>query len=261
MSHGPAPLKDASLALEPSVEHGFFTRTGGVSEGLYRGLNCGPGSSDNPAHIQENRARVAGWFGREAQALSTLYQIHSADVVTVTDGWDRSDAPKADAMVTDRPGVILGILTADCGPLLFSDGEAGVIGAAHAGWKGAQGGVAENTLRAMEKLGARRDRIAVALGPCIAPESYEVGPEFHAAFVDRDSDNDRFFQPSARAEHHMFDLPGFIGKSVVACGVKSFAWLRRDTRAEEDAFFSYRRSTLNGEPDYGRQLSAIMLRT
>lgn len=260
MSEIPNPLKARSLSTATDIGHGFFTRDGGVSEGLYRGLNCGPGSKDNPAHVAENRARVAACFGQEQTALQTLYQVHSADVVTVTHGWDRPDAPKADGMATDRPGVILGILTADCGPLLFADAQAGVIGAAHAGWKGAQGGVAENTIRAMEALGAQRDRIDVALGPCIAQASYEVGPEFPKAFLELDEDNDRFFEPSARDGHFMFDLAGFIERSVAACDVRSFEWLGNDTRREEDKFFSYRRATLNGEPDYGRQISAIMLK-
>lgn len=259
MTNSVSPLQDDALSQQPSVQHGFFTRSGGVSEGLYRGLNCGPGSRDNPDHVGENRARVARWFGCEGGGLLSLYQVHSADVVAVTQPWQRSEAPKADAMVTDRPGIVLGILTADCGPLLFADGEAGVIGAAHAGWKGALGGVAENTICAMEKLGAKRDRITVALGPCIAQVSYEVGPDFPQAFLDRDADNARFFKPSQKAGHYMFDLAGVIESRVLASDVRSFAWIGRDTRAEKDLFFSYRRATLEGEPDYGRQVSAIML--
>lgn len=253
------PLQADSLSRAAGVRHGFFTRAGGASEGLYRGLNCGSGSKDNQEHISENRRRVAEWFGVEPPALVTLYQVHSADVVTVTESWDRPDAPKADAMVTNRPGVALGILTADCGPLLFADEQAGVIGAAHAGWKGAQGGVAENTIREMEKLGASRDRITVALGPCIAQASYEVGPEFQEGFIELDPDNGRFFKPSRRHGHFMFDLPGYTEATVRACGVAGFVWLGLDTRADETLFFSYRRATLEGEPDYGRQISAIAL--
>lgn len=242
-----------------TVRHGFFTRDGGLSEGLYAGLNCGPGSSDNPDHVAVNRARVADWFGQDADRLSTLYQVHSADVVKVDAPIGRGAAPQADAMVTDRPGVILGILTADCGPLLFADLQAGIVGAAHAGWKGALTGVAQNTVAAMEQLGADRSRIVAALGPCIAASSYEVGPEFPAPFLEQDADNAAFFLPSARDGHHLFNLGGYLARQLVNFGVGRFETVERDTRTEEDLFFSYRRATLRGEADYGRQVSAIMI--
>ena len=256
---GANALTDPSLEGSTGIRHGFFTRLGGVSEGIYRGLNCGPGSDDNPDHIHENRSRVAAALGAELEDLATLYQVHSAEVVTVTKPWERPQAPKADGMVTDRPGIVLGILTADCGPLLFADAKAQVIGAAHAGWKGALNGVGRATVEAMEALGARREDITAVLGPCIAQQSYEVGPDFPAPFVEQDPDQARFFRPSERAGHHMFDMAGYIVSRLRADGIGQVADLGRDTRMDPDLFFSYRRTTLAGEPDYGRQISAIKL--
>lgn len=256
----PSPLHSPALSAfgEKGVAHGFFTREGGVSEGLYAGLNVGLGSEDEPARIHENRARVANWFGAAPDDLSSLYQIHSPDVVIV-DKPTGGERPKADGQVTATPGVILGILTADCGPVLFADPEARVIGAAHAGWKGAFDGVLENTIAAMESLGADRARIVASLGPSIAQRNYEVGPEFHERFLARNADWARFFTPSDKDGHHLFDLPNLTVSRLAAAGVRAEN-LDVCTYADEDRFFSYRRTTHRKEPDYGRQISAIMLR-
>jgi YfiH family protein len=242
----------------PRVVHGFFGRQGGVSDGpIYRGLNVGLGSSDDPDAIRENRARVAGWFGAAPASLSTVYQIHSATVVEATG--EEAERPEADGQVTNRPGIVLGVLTADCGPVLFADGEAGVIGAAHAGWKGALDGVLESTITAMIGLGAKRERIVASLGPSISQASYEVGPEFVERFVARDASAADFFIASEKPGHSMFDLPGFTVRRLTAAGVTAEK-LDICTYADEESFFSYRRTTHRREPDYGRQISAIMLR-
>lgn len=241
--------------VHDTVRHGFFGRAGGVSTGIYRGLNCGPGSADDPAAVVQNRAIVARAMGAEPAQLLTLYQIHSAEVVTVEAPFT-GDRPQADALVTRAPGMVLGILTADCAPVLFADAEAGVIGAAHAGWKGAHGGVLEHTVAAMERLGAKRGRIAAVVGPCIAQASYEVGPEFIVRFAAED--RARFFVPSVRAGHSQFDLAGFVVAQLERAGVSAAA-LGIDTCVNEEAYFSYRRKTLRGEPDYGRHISAITL--
>lgn len=256
----PSPLQSPSFSAlaDRGIEHGFFTREGGVSEGLYAGLNVGVGSQDVPERIQENRARVAGWFGEDPDHLATVYQIHSPDVVVI-DGPVSGDRPKADAQVTATPGVVLGVLTADCGPVLFADPDAGIIGAAHAGWKGALDGVLENTIAAMEQLGARRENIVASLGPSISQRNYEVGPEFHERFMARNEDWARFFAASKREGHYFFDLPNLTVSRLRAAGVKAEN-LDICTYADEDRFFSYRRTTHRKEPDYGRQISAIMLR-
>lgn len=256
----PSPLQSPSLSdlADRGIAHGFFTRQGGVSEGLYAGLNVGLGSKDEPERIRENRARVAGWFGEDLDHLATLYQVHSPDVVVV-DGPLSGDRPEADGQVTNRPGVVLGVLTADCGPVLFADADARVIGAAHAGWKGAFDGVLENTIAAMEELGAHRENIVASLGPSIAQRNYEVGPEFHERFVARNPDWARFFAPSDKEGHYLFDLPALTVSRLAAAGVKAEN-LDICTYADEDRFFSYRRTTHRKEPDYGRQISAIMLR-
>lgn len=243
----------------PGIAHGFFTRNGGVSEGIYASLNCGQGSDDARHAVAENRSRVASALGIAVSHLLSVHQIHSPEVVVVDEVWEPSDRPRADAMVTRRPGVALGILAADCGPVLFADAEAGVVGAAHAGWRGAVGGVLEATVAAMEEQGAERGRIAAVLGPTIAQPSYEVGPEFPAAFVEQAPENARFFRPSARAGHHMFDLPGYIVARLAALGLGHAGHVDRDTCAEPDSFFSYRRSTLEGIKGYGRNISAILL--
>lgn len=241
----------------PRISHGFFGREGGVSEGLYAGLNCGPGSHDNKAHVAENRARVTHALGQEPEKLVTLYQVHSSSAVIVHEPW-AGIPPQADALVTNVPGITLGILTADCAPVLFADYEVGVIGAAHAGWKGAHGGVVESALQAMEKLGARRERIAAVIGPCIAQASYEVGPEF----IDRFDEEARaqFFIPSAHVGHHRFDLPAYVAHTARRAGLQQMAVVAMDTASNEAQFFSYRRTTLRQEPDYGRQISCIALR-
>ncbi|TNE57988.1 MAG: peptidoglycan editing factor PgeF [Alphaproteobacteria bacterium] len=243
----------------PHVIHGFYGRKGGVSEGIFASLNCGPGSGDDPAKVTENRARVARDIGVEAPRLLTLYQIHSPKVVTVTEPWAPEDRPQADAMVTNQPGLALGILTADCGPLLFADAEAGVIGAAHSGWQGALSGVLEATLTAMEELGADRARIHAALGPTISQTAYEVGPEFRERFLNENKDFERFFESSSRADHAQFDLPGFIAAAAQGAGLASFEDLALCTYGDEAGLFSYRRTTHLGEPDYGRNISVIAL--
>jgi len=247
------------LAALDGVVHGFFGRAGGVSGGIYGSLNCGLGSRDDRDAVVENRRRVASVLEVEDDALLTLYQVHSPDVVHVTRPED-ARGTRADAMVTDRPDLALGILTADCAPVLFADEEAGVVGAAHAGWGGALGGVLEATVVAMERLGARRGCLRAVVGPCIAQASYEVGPEFLARFVAADAANTRFFVASDRPDHHRFDLPGFVLARLKAAGIPGPAWLGRDTCAEDDHFFSYRRSVHRAEGDYGRQVSTILLR-
>ncbi|MEL6680768.1 MAG: peptidoglycan editing factor PgeF [Pseudomonadota bacterium] len=235
------------------VRHGFFTRAGGVSGGIYEGLNCGPGSNDDPGHVSENRARVARWFDAEPDRLVTLWQVHSADAVTVTEPF--AQRPKADALVTATPGLVLGILTADCAPVLFADVEAGVVGAAHAGWKGALGGVVEATVAAMVLLGAARERIRATVGPTIAQASYEVGEDFMDRFLDEDPGFQQFFAGGAPGKAQ-FDLPGFVLHRCREAGVAA-DWIGRDTYAEPVRFFSYRRATHRGEGDYGRLISAI----
>jgi hypothetical protein len=251
-------IQDARLATLPGIRHGFFTRAGGVSAGLYASLNCGIGSKDDRANVLENRSRVAAALGAQADRLATPYQVHSADVVVVETVWPPGQGPKADATVTDRPGIVLGVGTADCGPILFADPEARVIGAAHAGWRGARAGVGEATVAAMEKLGAKRKRIVAALGPTISQANYEVGPEVRDTFVGDDASNARFFIPSTVPDRFMFDLPGFIAAQLMATGVTA-GILQRCTYADPERFFSYRRATHLQESDYGRMLSAIVL--
>ncbi len=235
--------------------HGFLGRRGGVSTGTTTGLNVGIGSQDDPAAIAENRRRAAAAV-LPATTLLTLYQIHSAEVVTVTQRWDDADRPRADALVTDCPGLLLGILTADCAPVLFADREAGVVGAAHAGWKGAIGGVTDAMIAAMEALGARRERIVAAIGPCIARASYEVDDGFLRTFAAADPANDRFFAAS-REGHHQFDLEAYVAHRLAAAGLTRIEALGLDTYADEARFFSFRRATHRGEADYGRQISLI----
>ena len=241
------------------IRHGFFTREGGVSQGVYASLNCGPGSKDDPAAVMENRRRAMALMDLPLEALVTLYQTHSSDVVVVTEPWPAGQSPTADGMVTNQPGIALGILTADCAPVLLADGKAGVVAAAHAGWKGALGGVLDNTVKAMVELGAKKDNIVAAMGPCIGHRSYEVGPEFPAPFLAEDKTNVDFFAPSRKAGHALFDLPGYISRKLAKLGVIEVTRVPADTCRDESRFFSYRRGTLRGEADYGRQLSAIVL--
>jgi polyphenol oxidase len=254
----PGVIEADALRL-PGVRHAFFTRRGGVSTGIYAALNTGIGSRDERAAVLENRARAAAHLGVPADRLATPYQIHSADVALVEDAWGPGLGPKADAVATAQPGMAVGVGTADCGPILFAEPQARVVAAAHAGWKGAAGGVLEATLEAMERLGARRERIVAVLGPTISVEAYEVGPEFVERFRAEDSRNERFFRPSARADHAMFDLPAYIAARLTTAGVGTAKALNLCTYADEARFFSYRRATHRGEPDYGRLLSAIAL--
>lgn len=255
----PRPLTAESLdATSPAgIRHGFFTRDGGVSEGIYRGLNVGLGSNDDPEKVLENRRRVSAWFGLPLERLATAHQVHSPDVVLVTADYDGS-RPVADAQVTASPGVVLGVLTADCGPILFADPENRVIGAAHAGWKGALGGVLENTVDAMIALGAKRDKIRATLGPSISQASYEVGPEFIDRFLAANRDFGAFFTASTKPGHAMFDLPGLTVRRLTEAGVTADS-IGLCTYAAPETFFSYRRTTHAGEPDYGRQISAIAM--
>jgi len=251
-------LSSDLLSGIPGLRHAFFTREGGVSNGIYAGLNGGLGSSDAPAHVLENRRRMAEHMGVAPDRFLSLHQTHSPDVVTATGPWDGEVRPKADAVVTRTEGLAIGITTADCGPVLFIDPVRRVIGAAHAGWKGALTGVLESTLQAMEELGAERAQIIAAIGPMIRQPSYEVGAEFVERFLDADAEHAMFFLPSPRERHAMFDLAGFIRMRLEKAGVLMIDDLGADTYADE-RFFSYRRSVHRKEPDYGRHVHASAL--
>ena len=244
------------MCLGP-LPHGFLGRRGGVSTGERSGLNVGYGSNDDRAAIDENRRRAILAVSTGAE-LATVHQVHSAEAVEAVHAWPHADRPRADAMVTDRPGPLLGILTADCAPVLFADADAGVIGAAHAGWRGALAGVTDSTIAAMEKLGARRDLIHAAVGPCIAQLSYEVDDAFRARFVDDDSYNQRFFVKGPAGKPH-FDLEAYVVHRLIAGGVGEVEALNLDTYADPERFYSFRRATHRGEADYGRQVSLIGL--
>lgn len=247
---------DKLLDLD-GVEHGFFTRQGGFSGGLYASLNCGFGSGDDRATVARNRSIVSDLLNVERNRLMTAHQCHSADVMICREPHDVLNAPRADGIVTDVPGLAIGVLTADCAPVLFADGKAGVVGAAHAGWQGALSGVCEATLAAMEGLGADASRIVAVIGPSISQHAYEVGPEFRARFTR--ADDARFFAPSRRADHHMFDLAGYIAHRLSFCGLAGVENMRLCTYSDPEQFFSYRRTTHKGEGAYGRQLSAITI--
>ncbi len=249
----------ASGLTVPHIAHGFFTRNGGVSTGIYASLNCGPGSDDLPQHVAENRRLAMDQLGMPETMLCTVHQVHGDDVVFVTKPWTPGNRPKADAMVTRSPGVVLGVLAADCAPVLFADPVARVVGACHSGWQGAFKDVAGATVQAMVRLGARPSSIRAAIGPCIGQQSYEVGAEFRARFVLKEDGWQRFFAPSSKPQHFMFDLAGFVEMRLEGAGVGLIERLDRDTYTEADSFFSFRRTTHRGEPDYGRQLSAIAL--
>jgi YfiH family protein len=241
------------------IRHGFFSRNGGVSEGAYDSLNCGYGSGDAPDKVTENRARAMELLELDGGRLITAYQCHSNEVAVVEEPWAREAAPKVDGLVTDRPRLGLGILSADCAPVLMADAKGRAIGAAHAGWRGALGGILEATIEAMIALGAERAAIVVGVGPMIGQRSYEVGPEFPAPFLEQAEDNGDFFYPARREAHFMFDLKGYVARRLGRAGVGRVQILPCDTCAEENRFFSYRRSCLRGETDYGRGLSAIYL--
>jgi YfiH family protein len=252
--NGPPSSRAGVLA---GVAHGFFGREGGVSTGIYASLNAGTGSGDDPANVQENRRRIAATFGVERDHLVGVHQIHSPTAEFVTAPW-QGERPHADALVTTTPNLVISILTADCTPILFADAEAGVIGAAHAGWRGALNGVIERTVRLMEERGARRTHIAAAIGPCIHQASYEVGPEFEAEFLAADSAFARFFVPGA-GDRRRFDLPGFCALRLAAAGISQIETLPLDTYAHATQLHSHRRSVHEKAGDYGRNCSAIML--
>ncbi|NCO03414.1 MAG: peptidoglycan editing factor PgeF [Alphaproteobacteria bacterium] len=246
-----------------AISHGFFGRRGGVSAGLYKSLNCGSGSHDNPEHVVQNRERVTRALGVSRDQLASVWQVHSSDCLYMTQVSTSGDKrPKADAMVTDKVGLALGILTADCGPVLFAglkkDG-APIIGAAHAGWGGAIKGVCEATVEVMIEHGAVLSSISVAIGPCIGPKSYEVSLGYEKPFMEQDEANEHFFKPASREGHLMFDLPGYIASRLARVGVKQIEITGVDTFSNEERFFSYRRTTHRGEADYGRQISAICI--
>ncbi|MCX7898845.1 MAG: peptidoglycan editing factor PgeF [Methylocystis sp.] len=257
VSHRPLPALSARNLLLPGLRHAFFTREGGVSDGVYASLNGGVGSNDEPSRVKENRARMAAHLCVAPERLLVPFQIHSADALHVREPWSADARPRCDGLVTTEKSLALGVTGADCGMLLFADTKAHVIGACHAGWKGALAGMIEATVAVMETLGARRDAIHVALGPCIGAKSYEVGADLVAQFAAKDRDYARFFTPSAREGHSMFDLPGFIAARVEKLGVASFENLAIDTYADEERCFSYRRSTHRKDTDYGRLVSAI----
>jgi YfiH family protein len=243
---------------EGGVRHGFFTREGGVSEGIYASLNCGLGSADTRDAVQENRGRVARRLGGDPAQLISAHQVHSPLAVIADAPWPGA-APQADAIVTRTPGLAIGVLTADCAPVLFADREARVVAAAHAGWRGALSGVLEAALAAMESIGARRERIRAAVGPCISQPAYEVGREFRAAFLDAGAGNAAFFKDGADEAHFHFDLPGYCIKRLEEAGVTECESLGHCTYANESLFFSFRRSSHRNEADYGRQISAMLI--
>jgi YfiH family protein len=252
-------LQARSLTALPGIRHAFFTRAGGVSEGVYASLNGGVGSRDAAAHVAENRARMAARLSVAPERLITAYQVHSPHVVVAEAPWPLDRRPRADAIVTRMPGLAIGISTADCGPILLADAEARVIGAAHAGWRGALDGIIEAAVAAMERLGAERGRIVAATGPMIRQPSYEVGPDLIGRFLAADADNARFFAPGGREGHAQFDLAGFIVARLVEAGIAQIEDLGHCTYADPDRFYSYRRTTHRAEPDYGRHINAIAL--
>jgi hypothetical protein len=251
-------LASPLLSAIPGLRHAFFTREGGVSGGVYRSLNAGIGSHDDPASVAENRRRMAERIGVSPQNFLTVHQTHSPDVIVATSPWDNASRPRADAIVTRIEGLALGASAADCGPILLVDPNARVIGAVHAGWKGALTGVLEAAIAAMEKLGAERNGMIAAIGPLIRQQSYEVGGEFVERFIEADAENALLFLPSAREGHAMFDLAGYIRRRLEAAGVLMIDDIGIDTYADEN-FFSYRRSVHRKEPDYGRHVHAIVL--
>ena len=253
------PIMSPALTALAGVAHGFFTRRGGVSDGVYGSLNCGLGSGDARPDVIENRNRVATHFGLTGQPLLTCFQVHSANVVVVAAPWGADAQPKADALVTRTPGLVLGTLAADCTPILLADSRARVIAAAHAGWKGALGGIIEATVAAMEREGARRSDIVAAVGPCISQNAYEVGPDFEAAFLAKDPGYAVYFRSEQLGGRPFFDLPGFVLDRLRRAELGHVENVTQCTYAHADRFFSYRRMTHAGEVDYGRQISALVL--
>lgn len=252
------PVEVNRARVLEGLPHGFLGRRGGVSNGVVAGLNVGLGTGDEPKAVTENRRRAVAAIGPGAR-LATVYQVHSADCVIVTEPWPDAERPHADALATDRPGLLLGVVTADCAPVLLADPVARVVGAAHAGWKGAMGGVTDATIAAMEALGARRQDMAAVVGPCIARQSYEVDSAFEARFLEQSGENERFFRPG-REGHGWFDLEGYVASRLHGAGVSKVGMLGEDTYAQEARFYSFRRATHRGEAAYGRQISLIGLR-
>ncbi len=246
------------LSAINAVRHGFFSREGGVSEGIYGSLNTGYGSDDDAGNVKENRRRIAAHLGVADDRLLTIHQWHSADAVVADKPWNVRKPPQGDAVVTDRPGIAVAVNTADCTPVLFSSGNGRVVGAAHAGWKGAIGGVLDATVSRMKELGAKD--VHAVIGPTISQLNYEVGPEYRTRFVERDEGFDRFFIPSEKPEHFMFDLPGFVRARLDSLELASIEDTALCTYADEQRFFSYRRTVHRKETDYGRQLSAICIK-
>ena len=253
-------LQSEVLSEARNVSHGFYGREGGVSDGLFASLNCGYGSNDEREHVRENRSRVALDLAVAEDRLLTVYQIHSSEAVIVSSPWAREDAPKADGMATNIKGIALGVLAADCAPVLFSDSVAGVVGCAHAGWQGAFKGIVEAVVMKMEELGSSRSNIVGCVGPCISQANYEVGPEFFDRFVDASEDFSKFFVRSGKQDHHMFDLPAFVSFRLGEARIRQREVLPFCTYAREGNYFSFRRATHGKESGYGRNLSAIMLR-
>jgi hypothetical protein len=247
------------LARLPGIRHAFFTRAGGVSNGVYASLNAGVGSNDELRNVAENRARMAAALGVPAERLLTCYQIHSPNAVVAVEPWGSDGRPRADAIVTKAVGLAVGVSTADCGPVLIADAQARVIGAAHAGWRGALAGVTDEAIAAMERLGAARQRMVAVLGPMIRQPNYETGTDVWDRFVAADSANARFFRPSTRERHFMFDLAGYVVARLAAAGIGTIEDIGACTYADADRFFSYRRMTHRGEADYGRHINAIVL--
>ncbi len=254
----PLPVLTSPRLELPGIRHAFFTRQGGVSRGLYDSLNVGRGSADEAMDVAENRRRCAAHLGRPGEALSTCYQIHSADALVAEAAWG-DERPRGDAVVTRNAGVVCGALAADCAPILIADAQARIVAAAHAGWKGALAGIAEATVARMAELGGDPSRMVAVVGPCIGPASYEVGLEFLAAFEATDPDHAAFFEPGSRDDKRMFDLPGFVLSRLRSAGVTACEWIGADTCADETWFFSNRRAFRRGEADFGRLLSAIVI--
>ncbi len=252
-----SPLRAAGLSNAAGIAHGFFTRHGGVSQGIYASLNCGAGSRDDPAAVRENRARVVSHLG--AREIVSAYQVHGTTAVIVSQAWPAAERPQADALITGTPGIAVGVLTADCAPVLFADPRARVVAAAHAGWRGAMAGICEAAIAAMETLGAKRARIRAAVGPCIGQAAYQVGAEFEAQFLAEDPANAAYFTAADAEGRPHFDLSAYVASRLAKAGVSAASMPDACTLSGAHDFFSYRRSRLHNEADYGRQISAIVL--